>query len=208
MNPPPTEDTADPNPPDEAVTLDPQRKEEVTLLLRRWGDGEPEAMEALMPLIYSELRTIARRYLRREREGHTLETSALVHEAYFRLVDQNRVQWGGRSHFYAVAAQSMRRILVDHARGHRYQKRGGGAPRVPLDEAFHLGDERPVDLVALDDALKELAQEDPQKAQLVELRFFGGLSHPEIAEVLDVSLSTVERSWRLARAWLYRALRR
>jgi RNA polymerase sigma factor (TIGR02999 family) len=207
MNPPPTEHPG-PDTSTEAFDLDRQRKGEITVLLRRWGDGEQEAMEALMPLIYGELRTIARRYLRREREGHTLETSALVHEAYFRLVDQERVHWGGRSHFYAIAAQSMRRILVDHARRHRYQKRGGGTLPVPLDEAFHLGDQRPVDLVALDDALQELASEDPTKAQLVELRFFGGLSHPEIAEVMEVSLSTVERSWRLARAWLFRALRR
>ena len=200
---------AHPDPKDSApgLVLDPQRRAEVTTLLHRWADGEPQAMEALMPLVYEELRGIARRYLRREREGHTLETAALVHEAYFRLVDQERVQWGGRSHFYAMAAQSMRRILVDHARGHRYQKRGGGAPKVSLEEAFHLGAERPVDVVALDDALKQLAAEDPDKARLVELRFFGGLSHAEIAEVMAVSLSTVERSWRMARAWLYRALK-
>jgi RNA polymerase sigma factor (TIGR02999 family) len=200
---------AHPDPKDSApgLAVDPRHRAEVTTLLHRWADGEAQAMEALMPLVYEELRGIARRYLRREREGHTLETAALVHEAYFRLVDQERVQWGGRSHFYAMAAQSMRRILVDHARAHRYQKRGGGAPKVSLEEAFHLGAERPVDVVALDDALQQLATEDPDKARLVELRFFGGLSHSEIAEVMQVSLSTVERSWRMARAWLYRALK-
>ncbi len=159
-----------------------------------------------MPLVYEELRGLAKRYMVRERQGHTLETSALVHEAYVKLIDQARVQWSNRTHFYAIAAQTMRRILVDHARSHKYQKRGGGAPKVELDEALQLGTEQPPDLVALDDALKRLAAADPQQSQLVELRFFGGLSHPEIAEVLGVSLSTVERKWRLARAWLYQAL--
>ena len=159
-----------------------------------------------MPLVYDELRVRAKRYLVRERQGHTLETSALVHEAYVKLVDQDRAKWSNRSHFYAIAAQTMRRILVDHARAHLYQKRGGGAAKVELDEALRLGAEQPPDLVALDDALKRLATADPEQSQLVELRFFGGLSHPEIAEVLGVSLSTVERKWRLARAWLYQAL--
>ncbi|MCP4660818.1 MAG: sigma-70 family RNA polymerase sigma factor [bacterium] len=178
----------------------------VTQLLQRLTEGEQEAMQELMPLVYDEMRRMARRYLRSERPDHTLETSALVHEAYLKLTDQSRVQWRNRAHFYGIAAQTMRRILVDHARSHGYQKRGGDAQKVSLDEALHFDAERAPDLVALDDALKRLAETDPQKSQLVELRFFGGLSHPEIAEVLGVSTSTVERQWRLARAWLYRAL--
>ena len=179
---------------------------EVTRLLQRWSDGEERAMEELLPLVYDELRILARSYLRKERQGHTLETSALVHEAYVRLIDANQVAWQGRSHFYGIAAQTMRRILVDHARSHLYQKRGGGAPKVALDEALQLGTERPEDLVALDDALNQLAENDAHKARIVEMRFFGGLSHPEIAEIMGVSLSTIERQWRVARAWLYQAL--
>lgn len=182
-------------------------KDQVTRLLQRWSDGHLDAMPQLMDVVYAELRDLARRYLRKERSGHTLETSALVHEAYVKLVDQNRVRWQSRAHFYAIAAQTMRRILVDHARSHAYQKRGGGARKVSLEDALQIGDaERAPDLVALDDALKRLAESDPDRARLVELRFFGGLSHPEIAEVLGVSTSTVERQWRLARAWLYKAL--
>ena len=180
--------------------------EQVTRLLQRWGDGDKQAMEALMPLVYDELRSLAKRYLVRERQGHTLETSALVHEAYVKLVGQADVRWSNRSHFYAIAAQTMRRILVDHARSHKYEKRGGGAPKVQLDEALQLGTEQPPDLIALDEALQRLAVADAQQSQLVELRFFGGFTHPEIAEVLGVSLTTVERKWRLARAWLYQTL--
>ena len=178
----------------------------VTQLLQRWSEGKRDALEELMPMVYDELRLLAQRYLRRERDGHTLETSALVNEAYMKLLGQNRVAWQGRSHFYAIAAQTMRRILVDHARSHSYQKRGGEARKLPLDEALQVAAERPPDLVALDQALDRLAEVDVERAHLVELRFFGGLTHPEIAEVLGVSLSTVERQWRLARAWLYRQL--
>ncbi len=181
-------------------------KSQVTQLLQRWSDGEATAIEDLMPLVYDELRQLAKRYLRKERQGHTLETSALVHEAYVRLIDQNRVQWRNRAHFYAISAQTMRRILVDHARSHLYQKRGGGAVKVSLDEALHVGSESPAHLVALDEALERLSAKDQQKCRIVEMRFFGGLTHPEIAEVLEVSLSTVERQWRVARAWLYQAL--
>lgn len=177
--------------------------EQVTQLLRRWGNGEQHAVEQLLPLVYGELRGLAKRYLRRERQGHTLETSALVHEAYVRMIGQQKVEWRNRAHFFAISAQMMRRILVDHARAHLYKKRGGGAQKVSLDEALHVGAEPSQALVAVDDALKQLAEQDPDKARLVEMRFFGGLSHPEIAEVLDVSLSTVERQWRVARAWLY-----
>jgi len=182
-------------------------QDQVTQLLQRWSEGEEDARTKLMDVVYAELRDLARRYLRKERSGHTLETSALVHEAYVKLIDQNRVQWQSRSHFYAIAAQTMRRILVDHARSHTYQKRGGGARKVSIEDALQIGDvDRAPDLVALDDALKRLAESDPDRAKLVELRFFGGLSHPEIAEVLGVSTSTIERQWRLARAWLYKAL--
>ncbi|MCP3963440.1 MAG: sigma-70 family RNA polymerase sigma factor [bacterium] len=187
--------------------MTPPSRDHVTRLLQRWGEGEQEAMEALMPLVYGELRRLARRYLSRERPGHTLESAALVHEAYVKLIDQHRVQWRNRTHFYAIAAQTMRRILVDHARSHGYQKRGGGVRPVVLDEELKIGGEQPPDLVALDDAMKSLAEVDPEKSRLVELRFFGGLSHDEVAEVLGVSTSTAERQWRLARAWLYRALK-
>ena len=179
---------------------------QVTQLLQRWGDGEQQAFDQLLPLVYGELRGLARRYLRRERHGHTLETSALVHEAYVRMIGQQKVEWRNRAHFFAISAQMMRRILVDHARAHLYQKRGGGAQKVSLDEALHVGAEPSESLLAVDDALERLAEQDPEKARLVEMRFFGGLTHPEIAEVLDVSLSTVERQWRVARAWLYSAL--
>lgn len=180
--------------------------QKVTRLLQRWGAGEEDALAALMPLVYDELRLLARSYLRKERSGHTLETSALVNEAYVRLIDQSEVDWQSRSHFYGIAAKTMRRILVDHARRQLYKKRGGGAHKVSLDEALHVGAERPEDLVALDEVLARLAENDPEKARLVELRFFGGLSQPEAAKVLGVSLSTVERQWRVAKAWLYQAL--
>ena len=179
---------------------------QVTKLLQRWGAGEDEALEALMPLVHEELQKLARSYLRKERAGHTLETGALVNEAYVRLIDQNAVDWQSRSHFYGIAAKTMRRVLVDHARRQLYQKRGGGARKVSLDEALHVGAQRPEDLVALDDALARLSENDPDKSRLVELRFFGGLSQPEAAKVLGGSLSTVERQWRVAKARLYQAL--
>ncbi len=182
-------------------------KSDVTALLKRWSGGEREAQEPLLDLVYDELRRLAKRYLQRERRDHLLETKALVHEAYLRLVDQTRVEWTSRAHFYAVASQTMRRILIDHARRRGHQKRGGDAERVDLDEALRVVDEVPADLVALDDALRALAETDPEKSRLVEMRFFGGLSHAEIAEVLGVSISTVDRGWRLAKAWLYQALR-
>jgi len=178
----------------------------VTGLLRAWGRGDLEAREKLMPLVYEELRRRAAAYLRRERPDHTLQPTALIHEAYLRLVGQERVLWQNRAHFYGVAAQMMRRILVDHARGHRRGKRFGAAVRVTLDD--RAGSAKPPDceLMLLDQALNELAAMDPQQAQIVELRYFGGLTEDEVADVLTVSRSTVTREWLIARGWLYRRI--
>jgi RNA polymerase sigma factor (TIGR02999 family) len=181
---------------------------DVTQLLINWGKGDEQALEQLMPLVYQELRRLAHRHLGRERDGHTLQTTALVHEAYMRLVDQKEVQWQNRAHFFAVAAQMMRRILVDYARARQYAKRGGGAQQVALDEAMVVSDERAADVVALDEALISLAEFDPRKSRMVELRFFGGLSIEETAEVLALSPGTVMREWTLAKAWLQREITR
>jgi RNA polymerase sigma factor (TIGR02999 family) len=180
--------------------------EDLTQLLLAWKAGDPSALDHLLPLVEEELRRLAHRYMRREGPGHTLQTSALVNEAYLRLIDQKRVHWQNRAHFFGIAAQMMRRILLDHARSQAREKRGGGAQAVSLDEAAIVSDAQAGELIALDDALRALAQIDPRKARLVELRFFGGLSHEEIAEVLEMSLRTVEREWRKARAWLHRAI--
>jgi len=185
------------------MTTSPQ---EVTELLIAWSDGDNGAYEKLMPLVYEELRRLAHRYMRREREGHTLQTSALVNEAYLRLIDQKNVHWQNRSHFFAIAAQIMRRILVDYARSRRYGKRGGGAVQVSLEERLIVSANRSAEVVALDDALKSLAKIDERKSQVVELRFFGGLSIEETAEVLGVSAATVMRDWTLAKAWLLREI--
>jgi RNA polymerase sigma factor (TIGR02999 family) len=178
----------------------------VTQLLLAWNNGDEAALEQLLPLVYQELHRLAGRYLGRERGGHTLQTTALVHEAYLRLVDQKQVQWQNRAHFFAVAAQMMRRILVDYARARRGAKRGGGAQQVSLDEALVVSDERAADVVALDEALNALAEFDERKSKMVELRFFGGLSIEETAEVLNVSPGTVMRDWTLAKAWLQREI--
>jgi RNA polymerase sigma factor (TIGR02999 family) len=180
--------------------------DEITKLLIAWSSGDEKALAALMPLIYQDLRRLASHYLRHENAGHTLQTTALVHEAYLRLVRQNEVHWQSRAHFLAVAAQMMRRILVDHARGHGRGKRFGGAIRVGLDD--HVGSTRPPDceLLLLDQALNELAAMDPQQAQIVELRYFGGMTEDEVANVLTVSRSTVTREWLIAKGWLYRRL--
>jgi RNA polymerase sigma factor (TIGR02999 family) len=178
----------------------------ITQLLVAWSGGDRKALEELVPLVHAELRRLARSYLRGERQGHTLQTTALVNEAYLRLVEQKHVRWQNRAHFLAIAAQLMRRILVDYARRRQYQKRGGGALQVTLSEAESLGDERARDLVALDEALKSMAELDPRRSQVVELKFFGGLSIEETAEVLKLSPSTVERDWTLARAWLHKTL--
>ena len=159
-----------------------------------------------MPLVYEELRRLAHMCIRRERPGHTLQTSALLNEAYLRLVDQKNIQWQDRAHFYGIAARLMRQVLVDYARRRNYAKRGGNAHRVSLDEAMIVSEERTADVVALDDALKSLAEIDPRQSQIVELRFFGGLSIEETAEVLAVSPGTVMRDWTLAKAWLRRAV--
>ncbi len=178
---------------------------DVSVLLRAWSDGDSTALDQLTPIVYDELHRLARRYLRGERRDHSLQTTALVNEAYLRLVDHTRMAWQDRAHFFAVSAQVMRRILVDHAR-RRNVKRGRGLRRVSLAEATLIGGDRPTDLAALDDALTVLAERDPRKAQVVEMRFFGGLSVEESAEVLGVSPVTVMRDWRTAKAWLYREL--
>lgn len=178
---------------------------EVSRLLRAWGDGDRAALDRLTPIVYEELRRLARHYMRGERPGHSLQTTALVNEAYMRLIDYKSMQWQNRAHFFAVSSQLMRRILVDHARRHNL-KRGGGVQHVSLEETAVLGDGRAADLVALDDAMNALAQLDPRKVQVIEMRFFGGLSVEETAEVLKVSPVTVMRDWSTAKAWLYREL--
>jgi len=178
---------------------------DVTGLLRAWGHGDRGALERLTPIVYEELRRLARRYLRGERAGHSLQATALVNEAYVRLVDYKRMQWQNRAHFFAVSAQLMRRILVDHAR-RRNLKRGGAVQHVSLEEAAEVGQGRPTDLVALDDAMNALGRFDARKVQVVEMRFFGGLSVEETAEVLKVSPVTVMRDWNTAKAWLHREL--
>lgn len=185
----------------------PPSSERVSKLLVNWGQGDQGAREALIPLVYDELRRLARRYLRRERPDHTLQSAALVNEAYLRLIRQDRPQWQNRAHFFGVAAQLMRHILVDHARNRAAAKRGAGAPRLTLDPDVALPRTRDVDLVALDDALNQLAALDPQQSRLVELRFFGGLSIEETSVVLSVSPATVKREWATARAWLQREIR-
>jgi RNA polymerase sigma-70 factor (ECF subfamily) len=186
---------------------DPGSKD-VTVLLVAWSNGDEDALSRLTPLVYAELRRVAQAYMRREHSGHTLQATALVNEAYIRLVDSSRVRWQNRAHFFAVAAQLMRRILIDFARNRKYQKRGGDWRRVTLVEGEHAATNSDVDLVAVDDALQELAKLDARKARVVELRFFGGLSLEETAEALQVSTDSVGRDWRAARAWLMRELKR
>lgn len=179
---------------------------EVTQLLINWSNGDKAALDDLVPMVQAELRRIARRYMRREDPGHTLQTSALINEAYIRLIDQQDVQWQNRAHFFAVAAQVMRHILVDHARRHAYAKRGGGARKVSLDEATVSTEQRAAELIALDDALNKLAALDPRKSKIIELRFFGGLNIEETAEAMKISSPTVQREWRSAKAWLRREM--
>lgn len=182
--------------------------EDVTQLLARWSGGDKEALDQLMPLVYGELRRLANYHLMREKPGHTLQSTALVHEAFLRLIDQRNVQWQNRAHFFGVAAQMIRRILVDHARAHQTAKRGGGAPTVAIDDALQISKKRDLDVVALDDALNSLATLDPQQGRIVELRFFAGLTIEETAEVIGISPATVKRDWNTAKAWLYRELSR
>lgn len=178
--------------------------QDVTRLLIDWGHGNPDALDKLMPLVYEELRRLAHRYMSRERPDHTLQTTALVNEAYLRLVNQRDVNWQNRAHFFGIAAQLMRRILVDHARSQSYAKRGGRAHKVGFEEAAVLSPERAADLIGLDEALERLARIDRRKSQVVELRYFGGLTVEEVAEVLRVAPVTVMREWSLAKAWLHR----
>jgi RNA polymerase sigma factor (TIGR02999 family) len=175
---------------------------QVTQLLSDWSRGDPKAREELMPLVYGELRRLAQSYLRRERSDHTLQATALVHEAYLRLVEQNDVQWNNRGHFFAITAQAMRRILVDHARGHQAAKRGGEGEKIPIEDAFALSNDRPDAFLALDECLRRLAEVDPRQEQIVELRVFAGMSVDEIAGVLKISTATVKRDWTMAKAWL------
>jgi RNA polymerase sigma factor (TIGR02999 family) len=182
--------------------------QEITQLLVAWSQGDEAALAKLTPLVYQELHRLAHRYLGRERAGHTLQTTALVHEAYLRLLDRQQVEWQNRAHFFAISAQLMRRILVDFARARHYRKRGGDARQITFDEAAVIAPERSADFIALDDALNSLAKLDRRQAQVVELRFFGGLTIEETAEVLKVAPITVRRDWSLAQTWLLRELRR
>lgn len=186
----------------------PSSKGEITELLRNWRGGDKAAMDKLLPIVYDELRRLAASFFRRERLNHTLQATALVHEAYLRLVDQSRVGWENRAHFFGSAAQLMRQILVDHARSHNAAKRGGGEIKVSLAEDMALAGPRELDLIALDMALDELAALDEQQSRIVEMRFFGGLSIEETAEVLGVAPVTVKRDWNTAKAWLYHRMQK
>ena len=178
----------------------------VTQLLVNWGNGDQDALNQLLPLVNDELRRLARNCLRRERPGHTLQPTALVNEAYLRLINQQHVQWQNRAHFFGIAAQLMRRILVDHARRHAYAKRGGGAIQVSFDEGMAVTEAKAAELLAVHEALEKLTALDARKGHIVELRFFGGLNLDETAEVLNISSPTVQREWRAAKAWLHRLL--
>jgi len=181
---------------------------EVTQLLLDWSNGNQAALDKLAPLVYEELHRLAHQHMKRERQDHTLQTSALVNEAYLRLINQRDVHWQNRAHFFSIASRLMRRILVDHARSHHYAKRGGGAVQVSLDEAALISQDRAAELIALDEALTSLAAIDERKCQVVEMRFFGGMSVEETAEMLNVSPITVKRDWSTAKAWLYREIGR
>jgi RNA polymerase sigma-70 factor (ECF subfamily) len=188
------------------MTTPPSTRQEVTQLLSDWSGGDERALEKLFPLVQPELHRLAHYYMSRERAGHTLQTTAILNEAYLRLVEKKQPPWQNRTHFVAAAAQLMRRIMVDHARERHSLKRGGGALRVTLDEAAWVTETRSEELLALDEALEKLAVQDPRKSQIVELRYFGGLTVEETAEFLKLSPRTVEREWTMAKAWLYRAL--
>jgi RNA polymerase sigma factor (TIGR02999 family) len=180
---------------------------DVTRILKEWGEGNTDAHDRLMPFVYGELRRLARVYLKNERSDHTLQPTALVHEAFLKLIDQRGINWQNRAHFYGIAARLMRRILVDHARAHSAEKRGGGMPNVEFEEAgIFPQQQRRVDLISLDEALERLAKLDIRKSKVVEMRFFGGLNEDEIAECLSVSRKTVMRDWQMAKLWLYSEL--
>ena len=188
--------------------MGPEPAHEVTLLLEKWSGGDQKALDELMPLVYGELRRLASAHFRRERPGHTLQSTAVVHEAFMRLVNQRDVRWQNRAHFYGIAAQMIRRILLDYARSHQAGKRGAGVVKLQLDEALGVPDRKDLDLVALDDALQRLAELDERQSRIVELRYFSGLSIEETAEVMQISPATVKREWNSARAWLFREMSR
>ena len=188
------------------VSVGPELSKQVSELLANWNKGYADAREALMPLVYDELRKLAASHLRRERSDHTLQPTALVHEVYLRLAEQKNVRWQDKSHFFGVTAQLMRRILVDHARSHMADKRGSGLPKVSLNEAIAMSRERPAELLALDESLTQLGSTDPQQGRIVELRVFAGLTIEQTAEVLGISPATVKRDWSLAKAWLLREI--
>jgi len=191
------------------MTQDEAVRPNITEMLREWSSGKTEVMDDLLPLIYDELHKRAAAYLRRERPNHTLQATALVHEAYLKLIDQRQDRWASRDHFFAIAAQAMRRILVDHARSRHRQKRGGSNEDLPLEDALlAAADETNVDLIALDEAMKKLAELDPQQERIVELRYFGGLSLDEAANALGISRATAARDWQVAKAWLHREMTR
>lgn len=191
------------------MTPDDHPPTNITELLRKWGEGDQAALDELLPSVYDELKLQAARYLRRERPNHTLQTTALVHEAYLKMVDQRKVDWKNRGHFFAIAAQAMRRILVDHARRRKRTKRGGASDDDQLDETLTIAEEDGgLDVEALDEALTELARRDPRAGQIVELRFFAGLNVKETSDILEISESTVTREWQAARAWLFREMSR
>ena len=183
-----------------------ERQPEITRMLRAWSGGDREAVDTLMPLVYDELHKVAAQYLRKQRPDHTLQPTALVNEAYLKLIDISSVSWQDRAHFFAVASQTMRHVLVDHARGRNRDKRGGGAQKVSLDEAISFSQGNEVDLLSLDEAMRELAAMDEQQSRIVELRFFGGLTVEETAVVLHISPATVKREWRIAKAWLHKRM--
>lgn len=185
-----------------------KQPQEISIILRAWSGGDRAAANELLPAIYDELRKIAAQYLRKERSDHTLQPTALVHEAYLKLVDISHVEWQDRAHFFAVAANVMRHILVDHARARKTDKRGGAAERIALDDAISLSNEPDIDLLSLDEAMKQLATFDEQQARIVELKFFGGLTIEEIGEVLKISPATVKREWTMAKAWLHKRITR
>jgi RNA polymerase sigma factor (TIGR02999 family) len=184
----------------------PPNSPEITQLLLAWGKGDNAALDELIPVVYGELRRIAGNFMRRQNPGHTLQASALVNEAFLRLVDSNKVNWQSRTHFFAVSAQLMRRVLVDAARRRNSQKRGGDRFRITFDDRIDISDEDETDLVALDEAMTRLADLNPRHSRIVELRYFGGLTEEQVAETLNISARTVRRDWSVARAWLYREL--
>ena len=182
------------------------QRPDITRILRAWSGGDREAVDDLMPLVYDELHKVAAQYLRKQRPDHTLQPTALVNEAYLKLIDISNVSWEDRAHFFAVASQTMRHVLVDHARGRNREKRGGGAQKVSLDEAVSFAKNQEIDLLALDEAMRSLAEIDDQQSRIVELRFFGGLTVEETAVVLRISSATVKREWRIAKAWLHKRM--